>query len=87
MKPATTAYTQILKPKQMERCADLQGAPKRRRLKIEQVITSTVSNATKANLTRQQPTQWKNGARNLKNGATKGNENEKLVNREIGRRE
>ena len=26
-----------------------------------------------------------NGAKSLKNGATKGNENEKLVNREIGR--
>lgn len=85
MKPATTAYTQILKPKQMAQCADLQDAPKQRRLKIEQVTTSAATNATKANLTRQQPTLWKNGARNLKNGATKGNENEKLVNREIGR--
>ena len=80
MKPATTAYTQILKPKQTAQCADLQDVLKRGRLKIEQVITLAATNAIKANLTRQQPTRWKNGAKSLKNGATKGNENEKLVN-------
>lgn len=59
---------------------------KPRRLRPNRATTSAATNATKANLNRQQPTRWKNGARNLKNGATKGNENEKLVNREIGRR-
>lgn len=68
------------KAEAMARCADLQYAPKRERLKIKRATTSAATNATKANLTRQQPTRWKNGARNLKNGATKGNENEKLVN-------
>ena len=80
MKPATTAYTQILKPKQMARCADLQDVPKQRRLKIKRATTSVATNATRTNLTRQQQTQWKNGAKSLKNGAIKGNENEKLVN-------
>lgn len=79
MKPATTAYTQILKPKQMARCADLQDVPKQRRLKIKQVTTLAATNATKANLTRQQPTRWKNGARNLKNGATKGNDEMRIL--------
>lgn len=80
MKHATTAYTQILKPKQTAQCADLQDVPKQRRLKIKRATTSAATNATKANLTRQQPIRWKNGAKNLKNGAIKGNENEKLVN-------
>ena len=79
MKPATTAYTQILKPKQTARCADLQDVTKQRRLKIEQVITSAVSNATKANLTRRQPTRWKNGAKSLRNGATKGNDEMRIL--------
>jgi C-5 cytosine-specific DNA methylase len=74
VKPATTAYTQILKPKQTARCADLQDVPKQRRLKIKQATTSAALNATRANLNRQQPARWKNGARNLRNGATKGNE-------------
>ena len=74
MKPATTAYTQTLKPKRAAQCADLQDVPKQRRLKIKRATTSAATNATKANLNRQQPTRWKNGARNLKNGATKGNE-------------
>ena len=87
MKHATTAYTQILKPKQTARCADLQDVPKQRRLKIKRATTSAATNATKANLTRQQPIRWKKGAKSSKNGAIKGNENEKLVNREIGRRE
>lgn len=47
---------------------------KAKRLKIEQATTLAATSATKANLTRQQPTLWKNGARNLKNGATKGND-------------
>lgn len=69
MKPATTAYTQILKPKQTAQCADLQDVPKQRRLKIKRASTSEATSATRANLTRQQPTRWKNGAKSLKNGA------------------
>ena len=86
MKPATTAYMQILRPKRAAQCADLQDVPKQRRLRINRATTSAATNATKANLNRRQPKRWKNGARNLKNGATIGNENEKLVNRKIGRR-
>lgn len=59
MKPATTAYMQILKPKQMARCAVMQDVGKQRRLRTNRATTSAATNATRANLNRQQPKRWK----------------------------
>ncbi|EFC51424.1 hypothetical protein NEISUBOT_05151 [Neisseria subflava NJ9703] len=76
MKPATTAYTQILKPKRAAQCADLQDAPKQRRRRLNRATTLAATNAIRANLNRQRPKRWKNGARNSKNGAKDKETNE-----------
>lgn len=57
--------------------------PRRRRL--NRATTSAATNATRANLNRQQPTLWKNGAKNLKNGAKdKGNEMKNWLIEKLG---
>lgn len=57
----------------------MQDARNRKRLSNGRASTSEAISATRANLTRQQPTRWKNGARNLKSGATKGNEEMRIL--------
>nr|DAS27711.1 MAG TPA: hypothetical protein [Caudoviricetes sp.] len=54
----------------------MHDVPKQRRLRLNRANTSAATNATKANLTRQQPTRWKNGAKSLKNGANGKETNE-----------
>lgn len=51
-----------------------EGGVMRGYARCKKAKTAEATNATKANLNRQQPKRWKNGARNLKNGAKdKGN--------------